>query len=98
MEAAEKMTRLGMVIDISKCTACYCCFAACKDEYWENDYPPFTTAQPKHGQSWMNVEKKERGKFPYVKAASMPVPCMHCEDAPCIKAAKNKAVYKMPNG
>ncbi len=55
------MARYGMVIDLSKCTACYCCFTACKDEYWENDYPPYSVGQPRFGQFWMNLIKKERG-------------------------------------
>ncbi len=92
------MTQWGFVIDISKCIACYCCFIACKDEYWDNDYPSYTAAQPKHGQFWMNIAKNERGKYPYIKVAYMPVPCMQCEDAPCIKAAKDGAVYQRPDG
>jgi Fe-S-cluster-containing dehydrogenase component len=94
----DKMTKWGFVIDVSKCTACYCCFIACKDEYWDNDYPPYTAAQPKFGQFWMNIAKNERGKYPYIKVAYMPVPCMHCDNAPCIKAARNGAVYKRPDG
>jgi Fe-S-cluster-containing dehydrogenase component len=92
------MTRWGLVVDISKCNACYCCFTACKDEYWENDYPPYTAAQPRHGQLWMNLPKSERGKHPFIKVAYMPLPCMQCQDAPCVKASKNKAVYKRPDG
>ncbi len=92
------MTRWGLVIDISKCNACYCCFIACKDEYWDNDYPPYTTSQPRHGQFWMNLAKSERGKYPYVKVAYIPTPCMQCEDAPCVKAAENGAVYRRDDG
>ncbi|OGO22131.1 MAG: hypothetical protein A2144_00885 [Chloroflexi bacterium RBG_16_50_9] len=92
------MTRWGLVIDISKCVGCYCCFIACKDEYWDNDYSPFTAAQPKHGQYWMNLAKNERGVYPYVKAAYMPVLCMQCGDAPCVKASRNGAVYLRPDG
>ena len=92
------MTRWGFVIDVSKCSACYCCFIACKDEYWENDYPPYTAAQPRHGQFWMNIVKNERGKHPYVKAAYMPVPCMHCEDAPCVHVCPVEATYLRDDG
>jgi len=92
------MAKWGMVIDISRCTACYCCFTACKDEYWDNNYPPYSAAQPKHEQFWMNLQKRERGVYPYIKVAYMPVPCMQCDDAPCIKAAKDGAVYKRPDG
>ncbi len=92
------MTQWGFVIDISKCIGCYCCFTACKDEYWDNDYSSYTAAQPKFGQFWMNIARNERGKYPYVKVAYMPVPCMQCEDAPCIKAARDGAVYRRPDG
>lgn len=92
------MTRWGLVIDISKCNACYCCFVACKDEYWENDFPPYSASQPRHGQNWINLAKSERGKYPYIRVAYMPVPCMQCQDAPCIKAAKDGAVYKRDDG
>lgn len=92
------MAKYGMVIDITRCTACYCCFTACKDEYWDNDYPPYSAAQPRHGQSWVRLDKKEGGTYPYIKVFYLPVPCMQCENAPCIKAAKDGAVYKRPDG
>jgi Fe-S-cluster-containing dehydrogenase component len=87
-----------MVIDITKCNACYSCFIACKDEYWDNDYPPYSAAQPRHGQSWIRIEKKEGGSYPHIRVSYMPIPCMQCNAAPCIKAAKNRAVYKRPDG
>ena len=92
------MTRHAMVIDISRCTACYCCFTACKDEHWENDFPPYSAAQPRFDQFWMDIKKKERGKYPYIKAAYMPTPCMQCQNAPCVAAAENDAVYRRPDG
>ena len=92
------MAKWGMVIDITKCNACYSCFIACKDEYWDNDYPPYSAAQPRHGQFWMNLVKKEGGTYPHIRVSYMPIPCMQCDAAPCIKAAKNGAVYKRPDG
>ena len=92
------MTRYGMIIDISKCTGCYNCFTACKDEYWDNDYSPYSAAQPKSGQFWMNLVKRERGIYPCVKVAYMPLLCMHCDDAPCITASSGNATYRRPDG
>jgi len=92
------MSKWGMVINVSKCTACYSCFIACKDEYWDNDYPPFSAAQPKHGQFWMNLSTVDRGSYPCVKVAHVPMLCQHCENAACISAAKNGAVYKRDDG
>jgi Fe-S-cluster-containing dehydrogenase component len=93
-----KMAKYGMVIDISKCNGCYNCFLACRDEYWGNDYPPYSLAQPLTGHFWMRIIERERGQYPKVKVAYTPVPCMHCEDAPCIEAALNGAVYRRPDG
>ena len=92
------MPRYGMLIDIGKCNGCFNCFLACRDEYCGNDFPPYSASQPETGQSWMQVVEKERGKYPKVKVAYTPVPCMHCDDASCIKAATGGAVYKRPDG
>jgi len=85
------MAKWGMLIDITKCNACYSCFIACKDEYWDNDYPPYSAAQPRHGQFWMNLVKKEGGTYPHIRVSYLPIPCMHCDAAPCVKAAKDGA-------
>jgi Fe-S-cluster-containing dehydrogenase component len=46
----------------------------------------------------MNIMRKERGQFPMIDVAFLPVPCMHCDNAPCIKKASNGEVYKQENG
>ena len=50
------------------------------------------------GMNWIRVIERERGQYPVVKVAYTPITCMQCEDAPCIKAARNKAVYRRPDG
>lgn len=92
------MARYGMVIDINKCNGCYNCFLACRDEYCGNDYPPYSLAQPFTGHFWMRIIERERGKYPKVKVAYTPVPCMHCDDALCIKAAHNGEIYRRDDG
>ena len=92
------MARYGMVIDTTRCTACYNCFLACRDEFCGNDYPPYSVAQPWTGHFWMRVIEKERGTYPKVKMNYIPLLCMHCDEAPCIAAAPNGEVYKRPDG
>ncbi|MBN1188273.1 MAG: hypothetical protein JXA46_00830 [Dehalococcoidales bacterium] len=92
------MARYGMVIDITKCTGCYNCFLTCRDEFAGNDYKDYSAPQPMSGMNWMKVIEKERGQYPKVKIAYTPVTCMHCENAGCIKAAQNNAVYRRPDG
>jgi Fe-S-cluster-containing dehydrogenase component len=87
-----------MVIDINKCGGCYGCFIACKDEHCGQEYPGYSAPQPMMGQFWMNVIEKERGTYPKVKTAHIAVPCMHCEDAPCVAKAKDGAVYRREDG
>ncbi|MBU2498373.1 MAG: carboxypeptidase regulatory-like domain-containing protein [Proteobacteria bacterium] len=92
------MKKWNMIIDVAKCHDCNNCFLACKDEYVDNDWPPYTLAQPWHGQRWMDIMRKERGQYPHVDVGYRPTPCMHCDNAPCIKAAKDGAVYKRDDG
>ena len=87
-----------MIVDLDKCSGCYNCFLACRDEHYGNDFPPIALAQPFKGHFWMQMIERERGKYPKVKLSFIPKPCMHCEDPPCAKAAMDGAVYKRPDG
>jgi len=80
------MKQRYMVIDVSLCHDCNNCFLACKDEHVGNKWLPYTDEQPRHGHRWMNILNKERGQYPRIDVAYLPVPCLHCQDAPCIKA------------
>jgi Fe-S-cluster-containing dehydrogenase component len=92
------MKKWNLIIDIAKCEDCNNCFLSCKDEFVGNDFPPYSIAQPRHGQRWINIFSKERGQCPTVDVANFPMPCMHCDNAPCIKKAAAGAIYKMNNG
>jgi Fe-S-cluster-containing dehydrogenase component len=87
-----------MIIDLDKCSGCYNCFLACRDEHYGNDFLPIALAQPFQGHFWMQMIERERGKYPKVKVSFIPIPCMHCDDPPCAKASVNGAVYKRPDG
>ena len=91
------MKQRYMVIDVAKCHDCNNCFMACKDEHVANDWPGYTAAQPRHGHQWMNIERRERGQYPRIDVAYLPMPCQHCENAPCIEAG-NGAVTRREDG
>ena len=92
------MKKWNLVIDIEKCENCGNCFLSCKDEHVNNDWPGYSAPQPDHGHHWINIQGKERGQYPFIDAAYLPVPCMHCDNAPCIKAASGGAIYKRADG
>jgi Fe-S-cluster-containing dehydrogenase component len=90
--------RQGMLINCNLCVGCYNCFLTCQDEFCGNTYDGYSAAAPMEGHDWMRIMEMERGQFPRVKVAYIPKTCMHCEDAPCIEAAENNAVYRRPDG
>lgn len=92
------MANYAMIIDLDKCSGCYNCFLACRDEHYGNDFPPISLSQPFKGHFWMQIIEKERGRYPKVKLAFIPKPCMHCDNPPCVELAPDGAVYKREDG
>jgi Fe-S-cluster-containing dehydrogenase component len=88
----------AMIVDVEKCEACYNCFLAVKDEHIDNRFPGYSEPMPLHGQNWVEIERCDRGTAPIVSSHSMPIMCNQCDDAPCIKAASDGAMYKRPDG
>lgn len=81
------MARYGMVIDLDRCTGCRACMEACKVE---NNTP--------QGNLWMYVFRFEAGEYPNTHVWFMPRPCMHCDNAPCVKVCPVGARYKREDG
>lgn len=92
------MEKWNFIIDVAKCENCHNCDLVTKDEHIGNDYPGYAAPQPKEGHNWVYIKRKVRGEGSMVDVAYMPVTCNHCDNAPCIKAAENGAVYKRPDG
>jgi Fe-S-cluster-containing dehydrogenase component len=88
----------NMIVDIERCNNCRGCFLAVKDEHTGNDFPGYAAEQPAMGANWLDIERKERGAYPIVDAHFMPTMCNHCDDAPCMKVAKNGAIKKRDDG
>ena len=79
--------RLGMVIDLKRCIGCYGCQIACKAE---NGTRPGTT--------YARVIKREFGTYPNVQRQSLPLLCMHCNNAPCVEVCPSGASQKRNDG
>jgi dimethyl sulfoxide reductase iron-sulfur subunit len=79
--------RYGMVIDLKKCIGCMACTIACKVE---NGTRP--------GIFWNKVKDQEFGEYPTVTRTFLPVPCMHCENAPCVTGCPTGASYRREDG
>ena len=75
--------RWAMAIDLASCTGCSACVVAC---YAENNVPTVGPEMIKRGREmhWLRIDRytkddpdRPEGYF------FQPVPCMHCENAPC---------------
>jgi Fe-S-cluster-containing dehydrogenase component len=89
----------AFLIDVDKCSGCYCCQLACKDEHCGNDWTPYAKPQPETGQFWGRLDYYERGKCPQVRVTHIFVPCQHCKEAPCVDACPvDGGIYTRDDG
>ncbi len=74
--------RAGMVVDLRRCIGCHACSVSCKTE---NGVPlgGFRTRV-----RYLEHPMKETLSF-------LPLLCMHCQDAPCLKACPTEAVMRL---
>ena len=92
------MSKWNMIIDVAECTNCNLCTLAAMDEYVGNEWPGVSAPMPRHGHHWIRILQKERGQAPMIDIAYVPITCNHCDDAPCIKAARDDAITKRDDG
>ena len=81
----KPLQKAGMVVDLRRCVGCHSCSVSCKTEHGV----PLGTFRNRT----QVVQQPSALSLSFV-----PMLCMHCADAPCMKACPSSAITRGPDG